>query len=93
MTKVRTGGPVRADLAVVRTALVARGVELDAQEGEALGGQRPDGRRMLADAAGEDERVEPAERGRHRGDPGPQPVDVDVEREASVGLAGRRRAR
>ena len=45
---------------------------------------------MLADAAGEDEHVEPAERRGHRGDPGPQPVHVDVEREPRLGLAGRR---
>ena len=38
-------------------------------------------RGVLADAAREDERVEAAERGRHRSDRGRDPVRVDVERE------------
>jgi hypothetical protein len=36
---------------------------------------------VLADAAGEHERLETVERGRHGSDPGAQPVEVDVERE------------
>ncbi len=52
---------------------------------------------MLADAAGEHERVEAAERGGHRGDPRAQAVHVDVEREPrrAVGCVApaRRRAR
>ena len=40
-----------------------------------------DRRRVLADPAGEHERVEAAERRRHRGDPGAQTVEVDVEGE------------
>ena len=39
---------------------------------------------MLADAAGEREHVEAAERGGHRRDPGAQAVQVDLEREPSL---------
>ena len=46
----------------------SRSVELDAEEAEPRADRGAHERRALADAAGEDERVEPAERDRHRGD-------------------------
>ena len=47
-------------------ASVGRGVEPHAQPGQALAGGGADGRRVLADAGGEDQRVEAAERHRER---------------------------
>ena len=45
----------------------------------AAGRPRPDLHRVLADPAREDERIEAAERGRHRRDARDEPVHVDVE--------------
>jgi hypothetical protein len=58
------------DVGVGLGARVGVGVDRDAQEAEAVGGQRPDLGRVLADAAGEHECVEAAERSSHRGDAG-----------------------
>ena len=49
-------------------------------------------RRALADAAGEHQRVDAAERRRHRRDRRPQPVHVDVEGERGALVAGGRPA-
>lgn len=45
---------------------------------------------MLTDTGGEHQGVEPAKRRRHARDGAAQTVDVDVEREGGVGVAGRR---
>src|SRR4051812_14730420 len=74
----------RRDVGVVVRRLVGGRVDRDAEEREAVGGRGPDRGGPLADAAGEDERVEPPEGGGHRGDRGPEAMDVDVEREARV---------
>jgi hypothetical protein len=50
---------------------------------------RADLRRVLAHPAGEHERVEAAEGGRHRGDAGAQAVDVDVDRQPGVVVVAR----
>ena len=52
-------------------------------------GELADARGVLAHAAGEHERVEPAERCRHRPDTGSQPVHVDVDRQPRVGVVAR----
>ena len=53
---------------------VARRVQLDAEEAQALADAGADERRVLADAPGEDERVQPAERGGECADPFPRLV-------------------
>src|SRR5204863_3063640 len=53
----------------VRARGVALRVDPDAEEVQPLADFRPDLRRVLPDAAGEDERVEPAEHRRERPDP------------------------
>ena len=57
---------VRRDDPVARSRLVADGVEFDAQELEARAAGRAQARGVLADAAGEGDRVQPAHGGRDR---------------------------
>ena len=80
-TRQRTRRAVGADLRVAVRGAVAGDVERHAEEAEPLGGPATNLGRVLADAAGEDERIEAAERRGHRGDSGAQPVHVDLERQ------------
>ena len=68
---------------------VAPRVDLNAEEVETSAEAFADERGVLADAGGEGERVEAAERSRHRSNRGPEPVQEDVEREYGVGVACR----
>ena len=56
-----------------------------AQVTEPIHGQPAQPRRVLTDAAGEGQHVDPTEGGGHRGDAGDETVDVDVEPELRVG--------
>ena len=76
-----------ADHAVAGRDGVALGVDGDAEEPEVRHSAGPDRRGVLADASGEDERIEAAHGGSHRRDPGTQAVHVDVERELRVLIA------
>ena len=88
-TSVRAGGAGCPDLGVGRGVGVGLGVERDAEEPESRRRASADLGRVLAHAAGEDERVEAAERGGHRRDAGPQAVDVDVDRQPGVVVVAR----
>ena len=57
----------------------------DTQEREPARGQRAHRGRVLAYAARKHQRVEAAQCRGHRGDPGAQPVDIDIQRQARAG--------
>src|SRR4051794_37924530 len=58
----------RCDVDIRLGRVVARRVELHAEETESLGHVGANGRRVFADTSGEDERVEAAGGNRHRSD-------------------------
>ena len=70
----------RASTEPISASSVGRAIPIrcdrDAQEPETIGGAGADAGSILADAAGEDQRVKPVHRGRHRGDAGAEPVEV-----------------
>src|SRR5581483_7653139 len=80
-----------ADLRVRLAGAVARGVEGDTEEAEAVRGTPSDLRGVLPHAAREDEHVEAAERRSHRRDRAAQTVQVDRDGEHRVLVAGRLR--
>ena len=69
-------------------------VELDAEPGRLPADALADRRRVLADAGGEDDRVEAAERGGERAELAADPVDEEIDRELRprVGRLEQRRA-
>ena len=91
MTRARTGRGGRADLAVPGARVVGRRVGGDAEEAEAVHRALADLGRVLADAAGEHDRVEPVHRGGHRRDGRAQPVQVRLPGELGAGVAVRPR--
>lgn len=62
----------------------------DAEEAGPVHGTLADLRRVLADAAGEHDRVEPVHRGRHGHDEPAQPVQVRIAGEFCAGVSGGR---
>ena len=92
MTSTRTDEPAAATSQSGSARGVQRRVELDAEEAEPLADPLAHERRALADAGGEDERVEARRGGGHRCDGAGDAVHEDRERELGVGLAGERRA-
>ena len=82
--------PRRRDPLVVLR--VGDDVERDAEVRQARADRGAQQRRALARAGGEDERVEPAQRGRHRGDGGADAAHEHVERELRALVAVDRRA-
>src|SRR5262249_34032752 len=87
ITKVRTAAPALPVRLPGRRAVPA-GAEFDTEKPEPGAAARPSLRRSLAHAAGEHQDVERAQRGGHGRDARPQPMGIDVEREARLGITG-----
>lgn len=81
-----------SDLPVPGSGFVVRGVSLHAKEAEPVHGAGSDLRGVLADTAGERQRVQTAERRRHGGNAAAEPVQVDLTGEQRP-LVARGRAR
>ena len=83
-----TGTAPAADVAVGRGRRVAGRVDAHAEQAEAVADPLAHAGRALADAAGEDERVEAAGRDGHRRDRAGDPVGEHLERELRIRIAG-----
>ena len=80
-----------ADVAVTGRGLVAAGIDGHAQEAQPGRGLGPDLRLVLADAAGEDQRVQAVHGRGHGGDLAAQPVGVHIDGQLRAGRSRRRR--
>jgi hypothetical protein len=82
--------PGGGDVLLAMGIVVVVVVDGDAEVAEPLGGSAPDLGGVLADAAGEHERIHTAGRSAHGGDTGEKAVGVDVEGQSGVRLAAKR---